>query len=141
PLGVRKVKKVYVVQPPEGRHHESLWEIAEKCLGDGRRYPEIFHLNRDKVQPDGSRLRMSDLIRPGWVLDMPDDAVNVHVVPADQDRAEILKEHPGKPADGDGRTTGHGTAGDRGEAPENGDAARRDPAPEGAAKADGAGSA
>ena len=104
PLGVRKVKKVYVVQPPEGRHHESLWEIAEKCLGDGRRYPEIFHLNRDKVQPDGSRLRMADLIRPGWVLDMPDDAVNVHVVPADQEPAETLRAHPGRPVEADGRT-------------------------------------
>ena len=104
PLGVRKVKKVYVVQPPEGRHHESLWEIAEKCLGDGRRYPEIFRLNRDKVQPDGSRLRMADLIRPGWVLEMPDDAVNVHVVPADQEPAETLRDHPGRPAEGDGRT-------------------------------------
>lgn len=105
PLGARKVRKVYVVQPPEGRHHESLWEIAEKCLGDGRRYPEIFRLNRDKVQPDGSRLRMADLIRPGWVLEMPDDAVNVHVVPADQDPAETLRNHPGRPAESDGRTT------------------------------------
>ncbi|MEU6997002.1 BTAD domain-containing putative transcriptional regulator [Nonomuraea sp. NPDC046570] len=92
-----KAKKVYVVQPPHGRHHESLWEIAEKCLGEGRRYPEIYELNRHKEQPDGSRLHMADLIRPGWVLDMPDDAKNVHVVPAGQGRVETLKEHPGLP--------------------------------------------
>nr|BFE86548.1 hypothetical protein GCM10020093_091490 [Planobispora longispora] len=99
-----KAKKVYVVQPPHGRHHESLWEIAEKCLGDGRRYPEIYRLNQHKEQPDGSRLRMADLIRPGWVLDMPDDARNVHIVPAAQPRTATLEEHPGKPAELDGRT-------------------------------------
>ncbi|GAA0922882.1 hypothetical protein [Nonomuraea longicatena] len=92
----QRAKKVYVVQPPHGRHHESLWEIAEKCLGDGRRYPEIYRLNKHKEQPDGSRLRMADLIRPGWVLDMPDDAKNVHVVPGDQARTQTLREHPGR---------------------------------------------
>ncbi|MFI7638589.1 BTAD domain-containing putative transcriptional regulator [Nonomuraea sp. NPDC049400] len=95
-LETHKTKKVYVVQPPHGRHHESLWEIAEKCLGDGRRYPEIYRLNQAKEQPDGSRLRMADLIRPGWVLDMPDDARNVHIVPAGQPREETLREHPGR---------------------------------------------
>jgi hypothetical protein len=92
----QRAKKVYVVQPPHGRHHESLWEIAEKCLGDGRRYPEIYRLNKHKEQPDGSRLRMADLIRPGWVLDMPDDAKNVHAVPGDQARTQTLREHPGR---------------------------------------------
>ncbi len=97
--GGREVKKVYVVQPPEGRHHESLWEIAEKCLGDGRRYREIFQLNRDIVQPDGARLRIADLIRPGWVLEMPSDAVGVHIVPIGQDPAQTLAEHPGRAAE------------------------------------------
>ncbi|MFI6476812.1 BTAD domain-containing putative transcriptional regulator [Nonomuraea sp. NPDC050663] len=92
----RTTKKVYVVQPPHGRHHESLWEIAEKCLGDGRRYPEIYRLNQHKAQPDGTRLQMADLIRPGWVLDMPDDARNVHVVPSEQKRVETLELHPGR---------------------------------------------
>ncbi|MFC5826709.1 BTAD domain-containing putative transcriptional regulator [Nonomuraea insulae] len=91
-----KTKKVYVVQPPHGRHHESLWEIAEKCLGDGRRYPEIYRLNQAKVQPDGTRLKMADLIRPGWVLDMPDDARHVHIVPSGQPREQTLRDHPGR---------------------------------------------
>ncbi|MEO3873668.1 bacterial transcriptional activator domain-containing protein [Nonomuraea sp. B12E4] len=95
-LETHKTKKVYVVQPPHGRHHESLWEIAEKCLGDGRRYHEIYRLNQAKEQPDGTRLRMADLIRPGWVLDMPDDARNAHIVPADQPREQTLREHPGR---------------------------------------------
>ena len=67
-------EKIYVVEPPVGRFHESLWEIAQKHLGDGRRYREIFELNKDHVQPDGSKLTIASLIRPGWVLRMPSDA-------------------------------------------------------------------
>ncbi|MCQ4080720.1 hypothetical protein NGB36_08915 [Streptomyces sp. RB6PN25] len=66
--------KFYRIQPPEGRHHDSLWEIAQRHLGDGRRYKEIFELNKDRVQPDGSRLSQASLIRPGWILEMPGDA-------------------------------------------------------------------
>ena len=67
-------EKIYVVKPPAGRYHESLWEIAQNHLGDGRRYPEIFQLNKDHVQPDGAKLTIASLIRPGWVLRMPADA-------------------------------------------------------------------
>jgi nucleoid-associated protein YgaU len=67
-------EKIYVVQPPVGRFHESLWEIAENHLGDGRRYREIFELNKGRPQPDGSKLTIASLIRPGWVLRMPHDA-------------------------------------------------------------------
>jgi hypothetical protein len=68
------IEKIYVVKPPIGRYHESLWEIAQNHLGDGRRYREIFQMNKDRVQPDGSMLTISSLIRPGWVLHMPADA-------------------------------------------------------------------
>jgi hypothetical protein len=66
--------KFYRVAPPEGRHHDSLWDIAQRHLGDGRRYQEIFDLNKDRPQPDGSTLTKSSLIRPGWILEMPGDA-------------------------------------------------------------------
>jgi hypothetical protein len=66
--------KMYTVNPPVGRFHESLWEIAHNHLGDGRRYREIFELNSERVQPDGSKLTIASLIRPGWVLLMPKDA-------------------------------------------------------------------
>lgn len=69
-----QVHKLYTVSPPQGRYHESLWEIAQHHLGDGRRYKEIFELNKDRVQPDGSKLTIASLIRPGWVLRMPGDA-------------------------------------------------------------------
>jgi hypothetical protein len=70
-------KKVYTVQPPEGRHHDSLWDIAERHLGDGRRYTEIYQLNEGREQPDGRSLKLARLIQPGWHLVMPEDAVGV----------------------------------------------------------------
>jgi hypothetical protein len=70
-------RKVYTVKPPEGHHHDSLWDIAEKHLGDGRRYKEIFALNQGREQPDGRQLELARLIQPGWHLVMPEDAVGV----------------------------------------------------------------
>lgn len=66
--------KFYRIQPPEGRHHDSLWEISERHLGDGRRYSEVYELNKDRVQPDGEKLSKASLIRPGWIMEMPSDA-------------------------------------------------------------------
>ncbi|MGP4024894.1 BTAD domain-containing putative transcriptional regulator [Actinomadura sp. 3N407] len=82
PLEKAATTKIYRVQPPEGRHHESLWEIAEKCLGEGRRYKEVFALNKGHIQPDGTRLTIASLIRPGWILEMPADAKGAKVIPA-----------------------------------------------------------
>ncbi|WP_327695365.1 BTAD domain-containing putative transcriptional regulator [Streptomyces sp. NBC_00459] len=86
--------KYYRIQPPEGRHHDSLWEIAERHLGDGRRYGEIYQLNKDRVQPDGSRLSEASLIRPGWIMQMPGDA-----------RGGDLVEMPSTGAGGAGTST------------------------------------
>ena len=69
-----RATKFYRISPPEGRHHDSLWEISQRHLGDGRRYKEIYELNKDRVQPDGSRLSQASLIRPGWIMEMPGDA-------------------------------------------------------------------
>jgi hypothetical protein len=69
--------KPYVVRPPEGASFDCLWNIAERHLGDGLRYDEIFALNRGRTQPDGTTLRDEDLIRPGWILLLPADAVGL----------------------------------------------------------------
>ncbi len=74
PQAAPNADKAYRVEPPVGRFHESLWEIAQNHLGDGRRYREIFELNKGRVQPDGTKLTIASLIRPGWVLLMPKDA-------------------------------------------------------------------
>ena len=74
-LGSLKGAKQYVVMPPDGRHHDSLWDISERYLGSGIRYREVFELNKGRLQPDGSRLTLESLIRPGWTLVMPADAL------------------------------------------------------------------
>ncbi len=89
-----RTEKIYVVKPPAGRFHESLWEIAENHLGDGRRYREIFELNKDRPQPDGSMLTIASLIRPGWVLRMPHDA---HGPGIEEVKASPPARHSGRP--------------------------------------------
>ncbi|MGY0069057.1 BTAD domain-containing putative transcriptional regulator [Streptomyces sp. QTS137] len=81
--------KFYRIQPPEGRHHDSLWEIAERHLGDGRRYKEIFALNKDRTQPDGSKLSEASLIRPGWIMEMPGDARGGDLVEVPDETPEV----------------------------------------------------
>ncbi|HST82135.1 MAG TPA: BTAD domain-containing putative transcriptional regulator [Kineosporiaceae bacterium] len=76
--------KVYEVEAPAGRHHDSLWGIAERHLGDGRRYQEIYRLNEGRPQPDGRTLHLARLIQPGWRLVMPEDAIGVPRYVADR---------------------------------------------------------
>ena len=75
-------QRVYVVQPPEGRYHDNLWDIAERNLGDGRAYSQIYDLNVGRVQYDGRSLELARLIQPGWLLAMPESATNVDRVVA-----------------------------------------------------------
>ncbi|VEG74581.1 LysM peptidoglycan-binding domain-containing protein [Actinomyces slackii] len=75
-------KRVYVVQPPDGRYHDNLWDIAERNLGEGRSYPEIYDLNVGRLQPDGRSLELARLIQPGWLLVMPESAESVDRVVA-----------------------------------------------------------
>lgn len=51
---------------------DTLWDISAEQLGDPLRYPEIVDLNRGRPQPGGGTLQDPDLIRPGWVLQLPD---------------------------------------------------------------------
>ena len=50
---------------------DNLWDIAERYLGDGQRWHEIFALNQGRPQPDGQELTDPNLIKPGWVLRLP----------------------------------------------------------------------
>ena len=81
---VEKAQKYTEVRPPNGRHHDTLWGIAERTLGDPLRWKEIWDLNKDRVQPDGRRLTDADLIQPNWQLLLPADAkgAGVHVLHA-----------------------------------------------------------
>lgn len=108
----------YDVRPPEGRNYETLWDIAERFLGSGLRYKEVFALNKGVVQPDGRTMSNSDLIQAGWVLRLPPDAQGAGLRVVDH-TAEALDE-PGTP---DTSADGAGAAAVASTAPEDGTSA------------------
>ena len=59
------------------RRHDTLWDLAERHLGDPYRWNEIWDLNCGQRQADGSVFTDAHWIRPGWVLTMPADATGV----------------------------------------------------------------
>lgn len=50
---------------------ETLWEIAEKHLGNGERWNDIAAANEGRNMTDGRTFHASDVIRPGWELIIP----------------------------------------------------------------------
>lgn len=60
------------------RRGDSLWDIAERHLGNGMRWREIYQLNAHRRQPDGHRLHDANLIYPGWQLVLPADATGLY---------------------------------------------------------------
>jgi DNA-binding SARP family transcriptional activator len=63
---IEPTREVYRVRPGD-----SLWRIAERELGSGLRWREIYRLNEGKQFGDGRSLTNPHLIRSGWVLDLP----------------------------------------------------------------------
>jgi two-component SAPR family response regulator/LysM repeat protein len=59
-------QKTYRVQPGD-----SLWRIAERELGSGFQWREIYRLNEGRRYADGRSLTNPHLIYPGWVLELP----------------------------------------------------------------------
>ena len=103
-------KRVYTVKAPVGHHHDSLWEIAERHLGDGRRYKEIFALNDTLPQTDGAALHLARLIQPGWQLVMPEDAVGVSRLVAPPSIPEPAPSRAPAGVDGGAEAAGAGAA-------------------------------
>jgi DNA-binding SARP family transcriptional activator len=54
--------------------YDSLWRMAERKLGDGNRWPEIYELNKGKPQPDGGTFTHPGRIFPGEEMMLPVDA-------------------------------------------------------------------
>jgi hypothetical protein len=73
------------------QRNNSLWSIAQLCLGDGTKWPEIWELNKHRHFPTvGGSLHDPDLIYPGWDLYLPPGAVP----PSDADELD-----PDQPAE------------------------------------------
>ena len=70
PAGPGAAGPTYTVQP-----RDTLGRIAARYLGDWTRFEEILDLNRGRLQQDGGALTDPGLIRPGWVLVLPPDAI------------------------------------------------------------------
>lgn len=77
PANPSTAPKQVVVRP-----RDNLWCLAQRHLGDPLRWREIWERNRDKPQPDGRRFAHPHLIRPGWILALPPDAVGVQPPPS-----------------------------------------------------------
>ncbi|MEC3974936.1 transcriptional regulator [Amycolatopsis sp. H20-H5] len=60
-----------VVLAPQNGVHDSLWRVAQRTLGDGARWPEIFETNKGKPQPNGHTFTKPSLIFPGEELALP----------------------------------------------------------------------
>lgn len=99
----------YVVRPGD-----SLWRIAERELGSGFKWREIYELNEGRRFEDGRCLRSPRLIHPGWRLRLPSDGLKAErdaAAPSPTPRAqralEPLPAHHTQPSSSfDGRATG-----------------------------------
>ncbi|MFD4636895.1 BTAD domain-containing putative transcriptional regulator [Lentzea sp. NPDC058436] len=67
---VTAVETVRAPDPITG-NCDSMWAVAERALGDGARWPEVFELNRGKPQPNGSHLTDPHRVFPGETLLVP----------------------------------------------------------------------
>lgn len=50
---------------------DTLWSVADRYLGSGRKYPAIVDASAEITQADGHHLTDPNLILPGWRLDIP----------------------------------------------------------------------
>lgn len=75
-IAVRSSKWYVVRAKQPGRRRDTLWAIAADHLGDSRRWPEIFALNKGRryPKPRGGRFRDPHWIYPSQRLLMPADA-------------------------------------------------------------------
>lgn len=59
------------------KRNDSWWAIAERTLGDGRRWKDLRDANLGRTMPDGTVISPdSELIRPGWELLLTGDPVS-----------------------------------------------------------------
>ncbi|MDQ6837457.1 MAG: LysM peptidoglycan-binding domain-containing protein [Actinomycetota bacterium] len=57
------------------------WGLAERHLGDGTRWRELWNLNKGRTQPDGRSWIVEDQIDIGWELRLPSGANHTPTTP------------------------------------------------------------
>jgi DNA-binding SARP family transcriptional activator len=73
----------------EVQRHDSYWAIAERTLGDGLRWQEIRDLNVGRTMADGYVINpSSELLRPGWTLQLPSDGTATSASSAPRTRTD-----------------------------------------------------
>ncbi|MGW4115268.1 BTAD domain-containing putative transcriptional regulator [Actinosynnema sp. NPDC004786] len=70
----RAKSAVVLAYNPRTGVYDSLWRMAQRTLGDGNRWPEIYELNKGKPQPGGGTFTRPSLVFPGEEMALPDDA-------------------------------------------------------------------
>lgn len=115
--------KYYVVQDKGDGEPEFLFEIAQRYLGDGNRYTEIFDLNEGRAQPDGHTVTSPEVLLPGWILLMPDDATGdgIETGPLPEVTPVGTAEAEGEPEQGTGGQGPAGPGADQSATSETGD--------------------
>jgi hypothetical protein len=74
---------------------DTLWDLADKHLGDPTRWPELYEANKGTPQPFGYTLQDPDQIDIGWTLTLPTTpAADEPVVP----RRATTTDEPDAPA-------------------------------------------
>jgi LysM repeat protein len=82
---------------------DSLWDIAERTLGDARRWPEIWNANRDRLAAAG--YEDPSVLLVGWVLEIPNPSVaprpSAHTVRPGETLSQIAGDQLGNPGHAD----------------------------------------
>ncbi len=94
------------------RAGDHLWGIAERWLGDGFRWVEIWERNRGREMGGGRRFTDPNVLVPGWVLELPPavPAPDARPVPA-EGAAAVPPREPAVPAAAAGRDPGESRPG------------------------------
>jgi len=101
---------VELVRPPCDGVHDSLYRIAQRRLGDGDRWPEIWRLTTNSAQPGGRKLTSPSLIHPGDQVRLPPTTRPVQPKPPQPPLPKPVTVSPPSPVTNPATSPGPGSA-------------------------------